>query len=220
MGLTVSAGKRRAVLVLAGVALALALAVTVVSARGNRIGGAGVGDGPLQISAGETELVFTAPADRADDWSVVAGSFLLCGTVEEVTIRDVAPTAATSVSDFDAVVREFEIRRRSKGLVGEPLLGAYGTPPWVGGVADPREDRLVGVLRDAAAADVRLPGCAETTSAPGEWAAELMLAVSAGSAGARVDGVTVRYTSGGVEYRTDISVALILCGSEVTDPDC
>lgn len=219
MGQTVSVGKRRTLLVVAGVVLAVALAVAVLSVRGSRVDGAPGGQGPLEISAGETELVFATPRE-VGDWSIVAGSFLLCGTSDQVTIRDVAPTAASSVNDFDAVLREFRIRHRRGPLVGEPLLGAYGTPPWVGGVADPRESRLVGVLRDAAAADVQPPSCADSTGAPGEPAAELMLVVTAGSAGARVDGVTVRYDSGGVEYRVDISVALIMCGTEVTDPDC
>lgn len=220
MGKTVSAGKRRTLLVVAGVVLALALTVAVVSVLGNRVvHGAAGGQGPLEISAGETELVFAHPGE-VGDWSIVAGSFLLCGTPDQVTIRDVAPTAATSVKDFDAVLREFRIRHRPGPLVGEPLLGAYGSPPWVGGVTDPRESRLVGALRDAAAADVQPPSCAESTGAPGEPAAELMLVVTAGSVGARVDGVTVRYDSDGVEYRSDISVALILCGTEVTDPDC
>ena len=196
--------------------LALVLAVAVLTGRQD---GAASTVGPLEISAGNTELVFTTPP-RKGEWSVTAGSFLLCAPHPQITIRDVIPIDATGARAFDAVVREFRIRHRAAPLVGEPIIGAYGVPPRVGGVTNPRESRLLGTLTDAADATPAVPTCEESTGAPGDPAAELMLVVTGGRGGAKIDGVTVRYEASGVEHETRIRLALTLCGSKVTDPDC
>lgn len=214
---TVSARSRCTLLVVAGMLLASVLAVAVLV--GHEDGVARTVNGPLEVSAGNTELVFTTPPGKGE-WSVTAGSLLLCAPPPQITIRDVIPTEATGVRAFDAVVREFRIRHRAAPLVGEPIIGAYGVPPLVGGVASPRESRLLGTLTGAAGATLAVPGCEESTGAPGDPAAELMLVVTGARSGARIDGVTLRYEASGFEHEARIRLTLTLCGSKVTDPDC
>ena len=137
-----------------------------------------------------------------------------------MTLTAVSPARAEKAETFTAYARSFTIKHRRDGMVAEPFIGAYGKPPWIGGIDNPHEDELVGPVVPAEKYTVTPPICSNTTSAPGEHAVELVLGLSAGSTGALVDGAVVDYAADGQPYRTTIDVRITMCGSEVTDPDC
>lgn len=55
---------------------------------------------------------------------------------------------------------------------------------------------------------------------PEEARADFVMVVTAGPAGAKVDKITVHYTADGRRYALDVGYELIMCGTEVTDPEC
>lgn len=219
MSSNVSARTKRASLVIAAALLVLALTALSLWLLHGRSDGDEVG--PLEIKAGNTELVFPTPP-RGTPWSATAGGFLLCSPEPDatVTLTRVAPRRGDNTGRFTSFTRAFEIRRRKAPLVGEPVIGGYGTPPWIGGIGSPHETRLVGDISSAEGATFRAPSCERSTSAPGEAAVELMLVLTADDEGASFDGVTVEYESEGRQYETGIRVRAVLCGRKVSDPDC
>ncbi len=220
MTTTASAAHRRALLLALGVLVTtLALAVAVLFGREGNASGAGAG--PLEFSTADAELVFPN-AEAPGDASVTAGALLLCAPQPGIVIDEVVPVDGIGVHAFEAKIRIFRIRESNhQGVVGEPVLAAYGAPPRVE-LGGPRHHTslLAGTLIDGNHATVDVPTCAETTSAPGERTVELLLSLTGGPAGAKVAGVTVRYHAGGTAYEAHIPVGMILCGSQVTDPDC
>jgi hypothetical protein len=217
----VSAATRHARAVAAGAVVVALLVVALATFGVWSLEGHGdsAGPGPLEIKAGRTEVVYPAPRENAA-WSVIAGGFLLCAPEREVTVTKVAPLHDSGAETFSAFTRAFTIGRLDSGRVGEPVIGGYGTPPWIGGKDDPHPDRLIGDLQSAEGLTLTPPRCEDTTSAPKEPAVELLLAVAAGKNGAVVDGVTVDYEAGGQHYRTRVDVEMTLCGTQVHDSDC
>lgn len=174
---------------------------------------------PLEIKAGNTEVVFPAPpSDPA--WSAMVGGLLLCAPGKDVTVTHVAPLHGIRAGTFTSHIRVFTIQRSPAGQVGEPFIGGYGAVPWIGGQGHPHEDRLIGDIETAAGATLVPPPCEDTTSAPGEDTVELIVGLTAQREGAAFDGVAVEYASEGHHYRTRVDVRVTLCGTEATDPDC
>ena len=202
-------------LTVVGATLALALSLTLWWSHGRSHGAA---SGPLTINAGNTGLTFSTWRST-EHWSATAGGFLLCGP--EVTITGVSPVRASGLESLDAFTRSFDVHHRKGRAISEPILGWYGTPPWVGGPADPQKKRLIGAITDPQGAPVPPPRCDHNhRGAPGEQVLELLLTVTAGTTGATVHRVIVEYESGGHDYRTEVAVTLKLCGTEVLGRDC
>ena len=202
-------------LTIVGATLVLALSLALWRSHG-RSGDAA--SGPLTINAGNTGLTFST-WQSTEHWSATAGGFLLCGP--QVTITRVSPVRASGIESLDAFTRSFDVHHRKDGAISEPILGSYGRPPWVGGPADPHQERLIGAIADAEGATVTPPSCDDYDGgAPGEQVLELMLTVTTGTTGARVHHVSVEYESGGRDYRTEVAVTLKLCGAEVRGRDC
>jgi hypothetical protein len=219
--------RHAAVVVVVGVLVVALATVGLWLSVGNDTGVEGaessaLGPGPLTIKAGKTELVFPGPRQkRASGWSAVAGGFLLCGPgAGEVTLTKVAPLHGDHADSFASFTRTFTIDPDNRDLVAEPVIGAYGQPPRIGGIDNPHEDQLLGPVVPAVGAEVDPPACEDTTSAPGETAVELMVGASAGPEGASFDGVTVDYEIDGRHYQAKVAVRVTLCGSQVTNSDC
>lgn len=215
----VSAKAKLARLTFAVAVLALALTVLAMCRAQGESGASS--SGPLRINSGKTELVFPAPAGSSK-WSATAGGFLLCsarGNVP-VTLTRVAPRDAKSAAAFSSVTRALRIHPRKPPLVGEPIIGGYGKPPWIGGLGNPHETRLLGSIANAEGATFTPPRCDKTTSAPGEEAMELLVTATVGEQGMSFHGVSVEYTSQGRRYRTAVPVKVELCGVGVQNSDC
>lgn len=214
----VGAKAKRAPVVLLVALLVLALALLVVWRSRERSDGAG--RGPLKVKAGNTELVFPAPPHN-ESWAATVGGLLLCSPGQQtVTLTGVVPRHGLRAESVAAVTRAFEIQQRKQPLVGEPAIGGCGTPPWIGGIGHPHENRLVGAFQDVAGGAVVPPSCERTTSAPGEKAVELLVTLTAGGEGATFDGLTVEYTLRGEKFRTAIPVQVTLCGTGMRNADC
>lgn len=113
-----------------------------------------------------------------------------------------------------AVVRRFVRGKDGRGAL--PVLAGFGVPPRVGDPNPNARPRMPGTFEQAHRSHVALPVCGEEPDA----VAELLVTATVSRAGGRAKDVALRYTVDGVPYRHRMPLTMVLCGSEVTNPDC
>lgn len=171
------------------------------------------GEGVLSVGGGDGGgLVF--PAVRGETTPAATfGLFVMCtNDAAKVTLRDATWSLKGGGATVTPYVREIPVEAsREPNLDYEPTVSI--------GIPESVSPPLGGQFGHVAGTEVRGTDCAHP-AAPAQRRQDLVFVVTATSAGAQVDEISVHYSANGQDYAVDLGYTLVLCGAEVHDPDC